>query len=274
MSALLTVQEALASMKLSEGLMNYLLDRRAEWQMFGKMNSHLYRRILMKAYEAANLNEEQRLMVHFFAAVIKNRDRVLKAMEVMEAEDKSKTWYAPVLNFINTRTTQYVSDVTKSKKFPFVNIPNCNPGLDILLYCVIVPPNERSLVELARRTTFSQLDLDGEMQDIAKEGYTYYWDNVVRGTKNPDAKLPGSTLEVPKFREEYYANSVSDDYKLVTVSLDEVQCKETGYDLKDIVDYLRSVDTKAEYNPDEAVLEDELLEMSAKDLMLRKVTEE
>jgi hypothetical protein len=266
---IMNVQDALATMKLSNELKDYLLSRRDLWSMFGKMNSHFYRKWLMKIYDEAGLDGEQRLMVHVLAGVIKNRDRVLRSMETMEPEDKAKAWYGPVMNFINTRTTQYVSDVTKSRKFPFVNIPTCNAGLDILIYCIITNPNDRSLVEMSRRTTFSQLDLDAELQDIAKEGYKYYWDQVVKGTKNPDAKATGSTIEPPAFREEYYANSVNDEYKLVDEKLQEVPAADAGYSLEDLVKYLRSIDPKNEYNPAEAVLEDELIQMKADDLVLR-----
>jgi len=271
---MITVQDALATMRLSNELKSYLVSKTDLWAMFGKMNSHFYRKWLMKLFEEAGLSGEQRLMVQVFAGVIKNRDRVLRSMETMDAEDKAKEWYAPVMNFINTRTTQYVTDVAKSKKFPFVNIPTCNAGLDILIYCLITHPNERSLIDLSRRTTFSQLDLDGEMQDIAKAGYKYYWDEIVKGTKNPDAKLPGNVVEKPSFKEEYYANSVNDEYQLVNDKLEQIKPADGGYSLEDIVSYLRSIDPNMKYNPSEAVLEDELIRMNATDLVMRVAYDE
>jgi len=156
----ITVTQALATLRMDQELRDYLLSKRAEWEVFGKMNSHLYRNILMKQMQEANLNGEQRFMVFFLFSVIKNRDRVLKAMEAMDPVDKAKTWFAPVMNFINTRVTQYVSDVVRSRKFPAVNIPNCNPGLDILVYCLITHPNKRSIFDVSERTTFSQLFLN------------------------------------------------------------------------------------------------------------------
>jgi len=98
---MITVMEALATLRMDEELKNYLLSKRAEWEMFGKMNSHMYRTVLMKRMDEANLNGEQRFMVFFLFSVVKNKDRVLKAMEAMAAEDKAKSWFAPVMNFIN-----------------------------------------------------------------------------------------------------------------------------------------------------------------------------
>jgi len=253
--SMISVVEALATLRMDEELRTYLLSKRGEWEMFGKMNSHLYRTILMKKMQEANLNGEQRFMVFFLFSVVKNKDRVLKAMEAMAAEDKAKTWFAPVMNFINTVTTQYVSDVVRSKKFPAVNIPNCNPGLDILTWCLITHPNKRTIWELSQRTTFSQLHLNTDMQAIAKEGYAEYWNNVVKSTKNPDA-VPQS-LPKPEFREDYYANSVNDKYNFVNLNLQEIPPADlvNGYTEEEVLNYVRSIDPLQEFVEEQAELE-------------------
>jgi hypothetical protein len=253
---MISVAEALATLRLNQDLRNYLLSKREEWEMFGKMNSHLYRTILMKKMEEANLTGEERFMVFFLFSVIKNRERVLRAMESMSAEDKAKSWYAPVMNFINTSLTQYVSDVVKSKKFPAVNIPNCNPGLDVLIWCLITHPNKRTIWELSQRTTFSQLHLDVNVQETAKLGYAEYWDNVVKSSKNPDA-VP-QNLPKPAFREEYYANSVNDKYRLVNLNLQELPPADVvnGYSEREIFEYIRSIDPLNEFVENQAALED------------------
>jgi hypothetical protein len=257
---MISVVEALSTLRMDEELKNYLLSKREEWEMFGKMNSHLYRTILMKRMEEANLNGEQRFMVFFLFSVVKNKDRVLKAMEAMAPEDKAKTWFGPVMNFINTTITQYVSDVVRSKKFPAVNIPNCNPGLDILVWCLITHPNKRTVWELSQRTTFSQLNLDANMQAIAREGYAEYWGNVVKISKNPDA-VP-QALPTPQFMEDYYANSVNDKYLLVNLSLQEVPPADlvNGYSEAEVLDYIRSIDPLQEYVAAQSALQAEINE--------------
>jgi len=238
----ISVSDALSTLSLGQDLITYLISKRNDWEFFGKMNSHIYRQILMKHMDESNLRGEERLMVFFFFSVIKNRDRILKAMDNMEDSDKSRSWFAPVRTFISAKVTQYVSDVTRSRKFPGVNIPNCNPGLDILFYCMITHPNNRSVVEASHRPTFSQLDLDDDAQMLALEGYMYYWNNIVQGSKNPDA-VPNQ-LPTPQFRQEYYNNSAGDRYKLIDLNLNEIAPRNpnTGYSLVEITEYFDSID--------------------------------
>jgi hypothetical protein len=49
-----TVEEALSTLKMDKELQDYLLSKRAEWEMFGKMNSHMYRSILMMYMKEAH----------------------------------------------------------------------------------------------------------------------------------------------------------------------------------------------------------------------------
>lgn len=252
---MISVSDALKRLSKSEALQEYILSKRELWAIFGKMNSHLYRAILMKRMQEANLNGEAQFMVFFLFSVIKNRDRVLRAMEAMDPVDQAKPWYSSVKTFITTHVTQYVSDVVRSKKFPAVNIPVCNPGLDLLVYCLITHPNDRTLEEFFNRPTASQLFLDDNAQAEAKEGYRYYWDSIVTGSKNPDAK----DLEVPQFRDEYYKNSLADDYRLVDLNLEEVQPSnlDAGYSLEDLKEYMIAIDPLQEYDASKSKLEEE-----------------
>lgn len=258
-STMMSVAEALANMSLSKDNVDYILSKREEWATFGKMNSHLYRAMLFKRMNDAGLSAESKMMVSFLFGVIKNRDRVIRAMEAMDPTDQAKEWFSPVKNFISTHVTQYVSDVVRSKKFPAVNIPNCNPGFDVLVYVLITPPNDRSFVELFKRPTASQLNLDNIAQYDAMLGYQEYWDSIVRGSKNPDAK----TLEAPMFREDYYANVRDDKYCLVDLNLREVQPKDfaNGYTYNELKAYFMSIDPKNELDEEKAVFIKEMRNM-------------
>lgn len=250
---MLTVQEALQRLNLTEETKDYILDNRDMWATFGKMNSHLYRSILMKRMREARLDGTAQFLVYFLFGVIKNQGRVSRALDALEPQDKAMAWYAPVKAFVDTHVTQYVSDVVKSKKFPAVNIPNCNPGLDLLVYCLITPPNDRTIEEMTVRPTFSQLNLDADMQAEAKEGYRYYWESVVKGSRNPDK----ATVEEPKFREEYYVNSENDKYEFVNLELKEVKPRNNnlGYTFEEVYEYVKSIDIREEYDPNVAKLE-------------------
>jgi len=235
------VQEALGTMSFSNDLKAFILGRREEWADFGKMNSHMYREKLMKLMIQASLSAEARFMVFFFFSVIKNQPRVVRAMENMDATAKAQQWYAPTLKFINSNVTQYVTATKGNTKMPAVNIPTCNPGLDILVYCLITSPENLTINNMRMRTTFSQLNLDKPLQDMAKEGYAHYWDQVVKGTKNT------VSTESPKMREEYYQTSASDTYNLIDLDLKEIKPKDpkVGYteaELKDYIEILSKVD--------------------------------
>lgn len=231
------VIKSLEVMTLSKNLMDFIEVNKNLWNTFGKMNSHLYRKILMESMEASKLTSEEKIMVFFFASVIKSQPRILKAMDNMPAELKGSNWFYGVKNFFDTKTTQYVSAANRNKKFPVVNIPNCNPGLDILFYCLMTKKEDRSIETLKLRPTFSQINLETSVQTRAKEGYEMYWNNIVKGSKNEDK------LEKPQMREEYYQNPASDKYPLLTRDLKiySVTNNNVGYTMAEVETYLASV---------------------------------
>jgi len=231
------IQATMSKLTLTAELKTYIQSNQDMWKTFGKMSSHIYRKMLMDEMEKANLKNEEKLMVFFFFSVIKNQPRIVKAMKNMNDADRAQTWYNPVFNFISTRITQYVSQANSNNRFPAVNVPTCNPGLDIFFYKLITKPEDRSIDDLKNRTTFSQLHLDSEMQGIAKEGYKNYWDNVVKGSKNPDKEK--EKLEAPQMREEYYLTGASDQYLLLDDKFKEITAPTTGYTRATIENYLK-----------------------------------
>lgn len=228
------VVAALAKMSLTESLKNYIKSNQEQWANFGKMTSHLYREKLLKMMDSNSLTAEAKFMVFFFFSVIKNKPRVLKAMDAMSSDVKAEPWFNPTRDFIAAHVTQYVTETVGNNKFPAVNIPSCNPGFDILVFSLITNPADKTIAELRNRTTFSQLDLSDDMQAQAKIGYAHYWDTIVQGTKNTTA------TEEPKMRENYYQTTAQDRYKLVGLDMKEVKVPEGGYKEKDILDYLKA----------------------------------
>lgn len=256
--SVISVPEALSTMSLEKDLLNYLVSKRGEWEIFGKMNSHLYRKRLMEMFTEDALNGEERFMVYFLFAVVKNKNRVMKSLDAMSPEDKGMSWFPKVRGFINQHVTQYVSDVVRSKKFPAVNIPNTNPGLDVLVWALLTHPNKRKLAEVAVRPTFAQLLLDNDMQEFARAGNVMYWDNIIKGSLNPDA-IP-MNLPVPEFRQEYYESLAGDQYYLVGLDLKEVPPQDVvqGYTVEEVVAYFKSIDPNKELEEDSSAMDEEL----------------
>lgn len=230
------VQSTLAKMSLPASIKSYITSNKSMWENFGKMTSHIYRKKLMDKMDQANMSKEARLMVFFFFSVIKNQPRVIQTLKDMPEADKNQTWYTEVYSFINNQICQYVTQARTSGKFPAVNIPTCNPGLDILFFTLMVKDSEKNIDILKNRTTFSQLRLNSEMQTTAKSGYDYYWNTIVQGTKNQDNKGPNA--EEPKSREEYYNTGAKDSYLLLDDTLKEIQAPDGGYTRANIESYL------------------------------------
>lgn len=218
-----------------------LLDELAEvdWTSFGKMNSHIYRKLLMERFAKANLTSEEVFMVYFLFSAVKNQERVLEGMDTMSDNMKALGWFSKVRAFVDSNLTQYVSAKKKTKKFPAVNIPVTFPGLDLLCWAIWVPVDNWSLTEMYRRTTTSQLDLDDMAQSRAKEGYAYFWNEIVIGTKNPDAK--DLNLPAPAMREDFYKNSANDKYPLITWDLKILQPPKNGYSERALVEWYYNV---------------------------------
>jgi hypothetical protein len=204
-----SVKSAMALLNFSGSFRTDVKSNLQMWKNFGKKNSHMYRAELFTSMSTSNLSEEAKFIVLFLFCVIKSQPRVLKELDSMSEAFKNKVWYTPVRDFVAGKVTQYVTAATMNKKFPAVNIPSTMPGFDTMVYCLINTKSERNIQDLSRRPTFAQINLSQKMQDVAKEGYAYYWDNIVKGTKN------SAQTEAPKMREEYYKNSEGDQYDML-----------------------------------------------------------
>lgn len=236
------VANALGSVSINQKMIEYFKGKQEDWKFFGKMDSHLYRQQLFSKMEEKKLDPEAMMLVYAMASIIKSQPRIIQAMVDMPESERFSSpgvWFA-VRNFFDTECVQYVSAAKKNKKFPVVNIPNTMPGLDILWFCLCTENSERTLDKLKIRPTFTQMDLQEDMQTVAKEGYEIFWTKIVRGSRNPDRVDP------PAMRQEFYETSAGDKYKLVRLTKDNRMENLIGtgrngsYQRKDIEDYLMS----------------------------------
>lgn len=76
----------------------------------------------------------------------------------------------------------------------------------------------------------SQLHLNADTQNMAKEGYMCFWNNAVKKSKNPDK---------PEGGEDYYQNPNSDKYKLVNEAFEEIEPPKEGYDIFNILSWMQ-----------------------------------
>lgn len=221
----ISVAKALEAISMPDNLIKYIRSNREIWTTFGKKNSHLLRAQLFKMYEAAHLKPEEIFMIHFFFSVIKNRDRVKQAMDNMSQEDKGKSWFKKVYDFIDKKLVQYVSQ-EKNGKFAVVHLPTTMPGLDLLCTVLTMEGTDEEFEELIGKQTFAQLNLSSELQAKNKEKQRAFWENTVKGTRNPD-----QSAYKTGFVEDFYNNSAGDKYKLVHIANMEVDPEDSdvGY---------------------------------------------
>lgn len=235
-----SVKSALDKMLMSTDFKKFAKDNRALWSTFGKMDSHQYRKKFMKLVETHKLTRESILAVHFFFSIVKKKSRVLDGMDGLPEDVKKKAWFEQTRNFVAAAIVDYNTAAKGPDKFPGTHISTCNPGLDLFLWRLCTPKEERTLEAFFARTTSVQMNLNPAMQAKAKAGYKEYWDNVVKGTKNT------VKTEDAKYREEYYLTSAGDTYNLVEESgsdkLVEVAAPATGYSEKDLMDWMKNVD--------------------------------
>jgi hypothetical protein len=235
-SGIVSVGDAIKAIAAPKDVLEFVTRNRLLWVSFGVKTSHTYRTKLLGLMSSSELTDSAKFMVFFLASVIKNKARILEALNNSGDNVKMQDWYGPVKDFYTTKTVQYTSN--QSTKMPVVNIPSCLPSFDMLAYCLMKDKSDRSLEELSRRPTFAQLHLDSDMQTLAKLGYEFYWTRVVRGTNNPNNK--GENSEKPGMNEGYYETAAGDKYKLIGENFKEVEPRNsvTGYTRKEIEDYL------------------------------------
>lgn len=229
-----SVADALKEMMITPSFKKFVEDNKELWLTFGTMDSAAYRKKLMKLMAAAKLNKEQRLVIHFFFAVVKKKSRVLEGMSAFDESVKQKEWYEPVRSFIAGTLTDYNTQAKSADKFPGTHVPTTNPGLDLLMWKLMSKKEHLTIENFFARTTSVQLNLNAEMQSLAQVGYKNYWDNVVKDSRN-EVKS-----EKPQYREDYYKTSAGDTYNLVDGSLKELPPAnvKTGYTRKEIENWI------------------------------------
>lgn len=225
-----SVSTALKGMALTDEFKKFVTSNRELWLTFGKMDSHLYRKKLMKLMEAAKLTKDQKIVVYFLFTIVGKKSRVIDGMNAMPDHVKSMAWFDPVRAFIATTMTDYNTSAKAVDKFPGTHVAATNPGLSLMLWKLSVEEEARTVEAFFAKPITVQLHLSQECQERAKSGYKFYWDETVQGSKNT------MNTEEAKYREEYYNTSAGDKYLLVTDGLREVEPanKNLGYSMKEI----------------------------------------
>jgi len=245
--SMISVTEALGSMTLNSEFKTFIKDNSDQWLGFGTSNSHILRAKLMRLMQKASLTEVEKFAVYFFCARVKDKERILMGMSMLPKEIQEKQWFVNVQKFFNQYTVKWPKLET-ANNFATLHLPNTNPGLHLLSVAMMFDWSSRSDTEIINNflpeQPMGQLKLTHELQEKHKEHSKVFWNETVKGTKNPKSEL--TRREVEKgFIEEYYNTSAGDQYPLIKIgnnnSFEIVELKPDGYNERDIVSWYKTV---------------------------------
>jgi len=179
------------------------------FETFGKMDSAAYRIAFEETCARANISSTVRNIVILFSVMIKNRDRVIRAIEgstgllaideVMEAKA-----------FLTRHCTNYVTN--QRLKYPFVKIPESFASLSAVYFAAF--NDEASVTAIFSTTWFSHLPLSQFLQDLAEMYMRFLWTQIITSTKNTGASRD-SDRSVGTFYPDIYDNAISDSEAMV-----------------------------------------------------------
>lgn len=245
--SMISVTEAVGAMNLSAEFVKFVKDNADQWLGFGTSNSHILRAKLMRLMQKAGLTEMEKFAVYFFCARVKDKERILMGMSMLPKEIQEKQWFINVQKFYNQYTVKWPKLET-ANNFATLHLPNTNPGLHLLSVAMMfdwTKLSDNDIVEsLLPEQPMGQLKLSVALQEKHKEHSKIFWNETVKGTKNPKAEL--TKREVEKgFIEEYYNTSSGDQYPLIKIGPNNSFIIEDmpadGYTDKNIVSWYKTV---------------------------------
>lgn len=245
--SMISVTEAVGAMNLSAEFVKFVKDNADQWLGFGTSNSHILRAKLMRLMQKAGLTEMEKFAVYFFCARVKDKERILMGMSMLPKEIQEKQWFINVQKFYNQYTVKWPKLET-ANNFATLHLPNTNPGLHLLSVAMMfdwTKLSDNDIVEnLLPEQPMGQLKLSAALQEKHKEHSKIFWNETVKGTKNPKAEL--TKREVEKgFIEEYYNTSSGDQYPLIKIGPNNSFIIEDmpadGYTDKNIVSWYKTV---------------------------------
>jgi hypothetical protein len=244
--SIISIADSLKAVSLDTSVIDIIEANKDVWVSFGKKNSHVLRTILFKMFSEASMSKEAIFLVYFFHALIKDKDRIISAIDMMETSVKENPSVKEAYKFIKTKMVKYVRD-EKSGKFASVHLPSTNPGLDILCYLLslgkfnkkdMADKMEEIFQEIMGRNTMAQMKLNVDAQAINEEKVKTFWNKTV---VLKDAEQRKKNNMPVGFQKTYYETSSSDEYVFITKRFTEAQVPNDGYSPDDVKNYIKAI---------------------------------
>lgn len=257
--SVMTVSSSLAMVGTTPALISIIDANKEAWVSFGKKNSHILRTILFKLFASSSLSKESIFWIFFFHSLIKDKDRIINAIDIQDESVKGNEAVKEAVKFMKTKMVKYVKDESMGK-FASVHLPTTNPGLDILCFLmsmgVVSEQKAKSMAmdtvkEIMARNTMTQIALNQEAQTLNKEKVKHFWDNVVIFKDAEERKKN----KVPvHFVEEFYETAARDNYSLLTRDFKELSIPSGGYSLEFIKTYVFYILANRKFNGSKPVM--------------------
>lgn len=173
-----------------------------DFEMFGKMSSHEYRKIFFRITK--DLSTEARIWILILFTAIKSKPRVMAAM----GKFKDQGWYTPTREFIMQKMVQYTKELPADQsKFAAVHVPHIMPSFTAICWLKITIKEKRTVKNFLENLWACQMDIPNDLMERQKRWEIDFWDNRVVISRN--VTRDNTPLE---FHENFWATKAADKY--------------------------------------------------------------
>lgn len=173
-----------------------------EFEMFGKMSSHEYRKLFFKVTK--DLDEASRIWIIVLFTAIKSKPRVLNAMIKFNKEP----WYNMTRDFITQKMVQYTRELPMdNSRFAAVHVPHIMPSFTAICWLKITKPALRTVQNFLENLWACQMDIPSELMERQKFWEVNFWNHTVMISRN--VTRDNTPLE---FNEQFWATKSADKY--------------------------------------------------------------
>lgn len=183
-----------------------------DFEMFGKMSSHEYRKLFFRVTK--DLDNSSRIWIIILFTAIKSKPRVLNAMGRFNKEP----WYNTTREFITQKMVQYTRELpADNSRFAAVHIPHIMPSFTAACWIKITPVKLRTVQNFLENLWACQMDLPPDLMERQKTWEVNFWNRTVVITRNVTRD------NVPlEFNEQFWATKAADKYPFYTPDGKEV----------------------------------------------------
>jgi hypothetical protein len=214
---------------------------------FGKKNSHILRKKIMDLMEENELSMDAQFMLYFFAALIKNKNRIQEAMKKLPEEFTNMAWYSELEAFVSQSMVQFPYEEDE-EHFAMVHLPATNPPLTLM--CLALSSDKESFTYefFLNQQVTAQLALSEEVQLVQKMYMKDFWENQINKTSNKSNQknFEKRLAKGDMFDEAIYKNQENDKYLLIGTDFRELVPKDldVGYEKEELEGWMESMFTK------------------------------